>query len=176
MRKALLAQIAAFAVALVAVTPALAASTARAALNEVMAQGRKWQADAVLTHVSTLTAKSDGTSRSWLYTLYSPKAKKSVIVTARDVKTELEEVGRNTSIDPLATDFLDSDKVLDAARKAGLKLGTEDIGLGLTTFGQATGKARVYWTVTVMGADAMSSVTLDAKDGAFVKRDEVKFK
>lgn len=163
-------------IALVTAAPALAASTARTALGEVMAQAKKWQPDAVLTHVSTLTAKADGKSRSWLYTVHSPKAKKSAIVTTRDLKAELEEVGRNTSIDPLAADFLDSDKVVDAARKAGLKVGTDDIGLGLTTFGQATGKPRVYWAVSVMSADSMSSVTLDAKDGALVKRDDVKLK
>lgn len=155
---------------------ALAAATARAAISEVMAQAKKWHPDAVLTHVSTLTAKADGTSRSWLYTVYSPKAKKSAIVTARDLKADLEEVGRNTSTDPLPGEFLDSDKVLDAARKAGLKMGAEGIGLGLTTFGQATGKPRVYWAVTVTTDEALSSVTLDAKDGAFVKRDDVKLK
>lgn len=157
-------------------SPALAAATARAALDDVLAQAKKWQPDAVLTHVSTLTAKPDGTARSWLYTVYSPKQKKSAIATARDRKVDFEEVGRNTSVDPLAGDFLDSDKVLDAARKAGLKTGADDIGLGLTTFGQATGKPRVYWTVTVMGADAMSSVTLDPKDGTLVRRDDVKLK
>jgi hypothetical protein len=159
---------------LFATTPALAAATAKAALNEVLAQAKKWQADAVLTHVSTLTAKADGTARSWLYTVYSPKLKKSAVVTARDLKVDLEEVGRNTSVDPLSGDFMDSDKALDAARKTGLKTGADGIGLGLTTFGQATGKPRVYWTVTVMGDTAISSVTLDPKDGALVKRDDVK--
>ncbi|MCC6196063.1 MAG: hypothetical protein IT518_16525 [Burkholderiales bacterium] len=156
--------------------PALAASTAKAALNEVLAHAKKWQADAVLTHVSTLTAKADGTARSWLYTVYSPKLKKSAIATARNLEVDLEEVGRNTSVDPLAGDFMDSDKALDAARKAGLKASADGIGLGLTTFGQATGKPRVYWTVTVMDDTAISSVTLDPKDGTLIKRDNVKLK
>lgn len=156
--------------------PVFAKSTARAALNEVQAAGKKWQSDAVLTHVSTLTAKSDGKATQWLYTFYSPKAKKSAIITARDMKVEVDEVGRNTSVDPLASDFLDSDKVVDAAAKAGLPLGSGDIGLGLTTFGQATGKPRVYWTVSVITDTAMSSVTLDPKNGALIKRDDVKFK
>lgn len=156
--------------------PALAATTAKAALKEIMAASAKWQPDAVLTHVSTLTGRADGTADSWLYTVYSPKAKKSAIVTARDTRIEFDEVGRNTSVDPLTTDFLDSDKVVAAAAKAGLKTGSRGIGFGLTTFGKATGKARVYWAVTVMGEDAMSSVTLDATDGSLIKRDEVKLK
>ena len=154
--------------------PAFASSTAKAALNEVLAAGKKWQADAVLTHVSTLTAKSDGKASSWLYTVYSPKAKKSAVITAMDTKVEVDEVLRNTSVDPLTVDFLDTDKVLEAASKAGLKLGTGDILLGLTTFGQATGKPRVYWTVTVTSEGMMSSVTLDPKTGALIKRDDVK--
>lgn len=157
-------------------TSALAASTAKAALKEVLAESKKWQADAVLTHVATLTGKADGTARSWLYTVYSPKAKKSAIITARDTKLETDEVDRNTSMLPLAEDFLGSDKVAEAARKAGLKLDTDGIGFGLTTFGQATGKPSVYWTVTIMSDEAMSSVTLGAKDGALIRRDEVKLK
>jgi hypothetical protein len=159
---------------LMVATPAAAASSAKAALTQVKAAAATWQADAVLTHISTLTAKSDGKANSWLYTVYSPKAKKSAIITARDGKIEVEPDVRNTYIAPLTTDFLDSDKVVEAARKAGLKTGKDGIGLGLTTFGQATGKPRVYWTVTVMGADSFSSVTLDPKDGTLIKRDDVK--
>jgi len=155
--------------------PVFGSSTAKAALKEVQAAGKKWQADAVLTHVSTLTATADGKATSWLYNFYSPKAKKSAIITAQDTKVEIDEVSRNTSTDALTDDFLDSDKALEAAAKAGLKLGTKGIGLGLTTFGKATGKPRVYWTVTVMTDAAMSSVTLDPKDGKLIKRDEVKF-
>ena len=76
--------------ALIAVPPAQAASTARAALKEVNAAAQKWQPDAVLTHVSTLGAKADGKANSWLYSVYSAKARKSAIVTARDTKVEVK--------------------------------------------------------------------------------------
>ncbi len=155
--------------------PAHSAATAKAALKEVTAASKAWQADAVLTHVSTLSAQPDGTARSWLYTAYSPKAKKSAIITARDTKVEVDEVLRNTSIDPLADDWMDSDKTLDAARKATLALPARDIGLGLTTFGAGPLK-RVFWTVTVMTDAAITSVMLDPKTGALVRRDEVKLK
>jgi len=139
---------AAIALTLALATPAFAASTAKAVLKEVQAESKKWQADAVLTHVSTLMGRADGTARSWLYTVYSPKMKKSAIITARDAKVEVDEVDRNTSTSPLADDFLDSDKVAEAARKAGLKLEADSIGFGLTTFGTATAKPTVAWTVT----------------------------
>lgn len=163
------------ALALAVAAPAQSAATAKAALKEVTAASKAWQPDAVLTHVSTLSAQPDGTARSWLYTVYSPKAKKSAIVTARDTKVEVDEVLRNTSVDPLTDDWMDSDKALDAARKAALALPARDIGLGLTTFGTGPAK-RVYWAVTVMTDAAINSVTLDPKTGALVKRDEVKLK
>ena len=163
------------AIAFVLAGPAMAASTAKAALKEVTAASKQWQPDAVLTHVSTLTATPDGRSRSWLYTVYSPRAKKSAIVTARDLKVEVDPVDRNTSVEPLAGDWMDSDKAMDAARKAGLATGADGIGLGLTTFGAGSAK-RVYWTVTVTTDAAIASVTLDPASGALVKRDDVKLK
>lgn len=156
-------------------SPARAASTARAALAEVTAAAQAWQADAAITHVSTLAATADGKAPSWLYTAYSPRAKKSAIVTARDRKVEVDPVDRNLSTEPLAGEWIDSDKVLDAARRTGLVLPAQGIGLGLTTFGAGAAK-RVYWTVTVMTDAAIQSVTLDPASGALVKRDEVKLK
>lgn len=150
-------------------------STAGASVKQATAAGQKWQADAVLTHVSTLVAKPDGKARSWLYTFYSPKARKSAIVTARGDKVEIEPDVRNTSTDPIGTEFLDSDRAIETARKHGLK--TEgDTAMGLTTGGQATGKARLFWAVTVMRDDGFSAVTLDGRDGALIKRDDTKFK
>ena len=166
----------AFAAALAAGAATLAASTAKAVLPQVAEAAKKWKSDAVITHVSTLAGKPDGKASAWLYTVYSPSANKSAVVTAQDTKVALEEVLRNTSIDAIGTDYLDSDKALDAARKAGLKTGSGDIMFGLTLFGKATRKPAIYWTVTVMGADGMSSVTLDSKDGTLIKRDDVKLK
>lgn len=151
--------------------PALADSTAKAALKEVKAAGQKWQGDAILTHVSTLEAKADGTARSWLYTFYSPKTKKSAIVTARDTKVEIEPDVRTTSVDPIG-DFMDSDKVLDVARKHGLTA-VKSIGLGLTLMGKATAKPRMLWSITVMG-DKILTWSLDAKDGSLINKNEVK--
>lgn len=170
-RPAASAAIAVFVLAL----PAHAASTAAAALAEVSAAAKAWQADAALTHVSTLSGTPDGKAASWLYTVYSPKAKKSAILTARDRKVDVDPVDRNTSVDPLAPGWMDSDKALDAARKAGLGLPGTGIGLGLTTFGAGAAK-RAYWTVTVMTEAAILSLTLDPVTGALVKRDEVKLK
>lgn len=161
-----------------ATAPAAAASTAKEAIKEATAAAQKWQPDAVLTHVSTIKGRGDGTADQWLYTYYAPKAKKSAIITAKGKQIEVEPDVRNTSIDPLGTDFLDSDKAAEAAAKAGLKFGKSDkgLGLGLTVGNQAVGKPQRFWSVTVMTDSAMSSVTLNAADGALIKRDDLKFK
>lgn len=165
--------------AMATLSAALAAGTAKEALKEVTAAAQKWQADAVLTHVSTLRGLPDGRAGEWLYTFYSPKANRSAIVTARDkAVTDVAADVRNTSITPLGADFVDSDKAAEAAIKAGLKIDkkTRSLGFGLVVGNQAVGKPQLFWSVTLMGEDAISSVTLDGKNGALVKRDEQKFK
>ena len=168
----------AVALALFAVTPAFAAATAKEAVKEATAAAQKWQPDAVLTHVSTLRGQGDGKAVDWLYSFYSPKAKKSAIVTAKDkAVTDVAADVRNTSVDPLGPDFIDSDKVAEAAIKAGLKIDktTKGLGYGLVVGNQAVGKPQLFWSVTVMGDSGFSAVTLNGKDGAFIKRDEKKF-
>lgn len=173
-----LRQIAAAGLALLLAAPAQAASTAKAALPEVTAAAQKWLGDAVLTHVSTLRGRADGKADEWMYMFYSPKAKKSAIVTARDKKVEVEPDVRNTSTDPLGTDFVDSDAVSEAAAKAGLKIakGAKQVGYGLVVGNQAVGKPQLFWSVTIMANDGMSSVLLNGKDGAFIRRSDQKFK
>jgi|OpeIllAssembly_1097287.scaffolds.fasta_scaffold00798_5 hypothetical protein len=168
----------AVALALFAVTPAFAAATAKEAVKEATAAAQKWQPDAVLTHVSTLRGQGDGKAVDWLYSFYSPKAKKSAIVTAKDkAVTDVAADVRNTSVDPLGPDFIDSDKAAEAAIKAGLKIDktTKGLGYGLVVGNQAVGKPQLFWSVTVMGDSGFSAVTLNGKDGAFIKRDEKKF-
>jgi len=158
--------------------PAFAASTAKEALKDATAAAQKWQPDAALTHVSTLKGRGDGTADEWLYTFYAPKAKKSAIVTAKGKKIEVTADVRNTSTDPLGTEFLDSDKAAEAAAKAGLKFGKGDKGLslGLHVGNQAVGRPQRFWSVMVFTDTAMSSVTLNAADGALIKRDDLKLK
>lgn len=159
---------------LILVPAAFAAETAKAALKQAIAAGQKWQADAILTHVSTIEAKGDGKARSWLYNFYSPKTKKSAIVTAVGTKLEIEPDVRTTSGDPIG-DFLDSDKAVDAARKHGLKE-NNSIAMGLTLFGKATKQPRVLWGLTVMAGNKMLTWSLDAKDGSLVNKNEINLK
>lgn len=168
----------AFSLTLMALTPSFAASTAKEALKDVTAAAQKWQPDAVLTHISTLMARGDGKADQWLYTFYSPKAKKSAIVTVRDKTVDVTADVRNTSTDPLGGDYVDSDKVMEAATKAGLKLDKDakGLGMGLVVGNQAIGKPQLFWSVTIMSGDGMSSVLMNGKDAAFMRRNDHKFK
>ncbi|HEY0663109.1 MAG TPA: hypothetical protein VGD18_00705, partial [Thiobacillaceae bacterium] len=147
-------------------------------IKDATAAAQKWQSDAVLTHIATAMGFADGTADHWLYTFYSPKAKKSAIVTARAKKVEIEPDVRNSSIDPVGSDFIDSDKTAEAAVKGGLKLakGSKEVLYGMTVGNQAVGKPQLFWTVTTMSADRATGVVLNGKDGAFIRRDELKFK
>ena len=174
----LLRRILAFALTFTALMPSFAASTAKEALKDVTAAAQKWQSDAVLTHISTLMGRGDGRADQWLYTFYSPKAKKSAIVTARDKAVDVEPDVRNTSTDPLGGDYVDSDKAVEAATNAGLKLdkGAKGLGMGLVVGNQAVGKPQLFWSVTMMSGDGMSSVLMNGKDAAFIRRNDHKFK
>jgi hypothetical protein len=158
---------------------AQAAATAKEALKEATVAAQKWQADAVLTHVSTLRGLADGKAIDWMYMFYSPKAKKSAIITTKDkTVSDVTADVRNTSIDPLGTEFVDSDKVVETAMKAGLKIdkNSKSLGYGLYAGNQAVGKPQLFWSVTLMSGDTMSSVLLNGRDGALIRRNEQKFK
>ncbi len=165
--------------ALMTVASAHAAATAREAIREATAAAQKWQADAVLTHVSTLRGGADGRAADWLYTFYSPKAKKSAIVTTKDkAVTDVTADVRNTSTDALGVEFADSDKAAEAAAKAGLKIdkASKSVAYGLNVGNQAVGKPQLFWGVTVMSDEAISSVLLNGKDAAFIRRNDQKLK
>ena len=152
------------------------APTARTPIKDSAAAAQKWQSDSVLTHVSTVAARADGTAASWLFTYYSPKAKRSAIVTARDGgKVEIEPDVRNSSTDALPGEFIDSDRAVALATKAGLKLKVgASVMLGLTSASAKLSKSTVYWVVTAPRAGGFSSVTLDAKDGHVITTHDLK--
>jgi hypothetical protein len=93
---------------------------ARASLPDATTEAKKWQADAILTSVSSLTVGLDGKATSWFYGFYSARARKFLNVTAKGRAIETLELptGQTAAVN---ADFLDSDKVMEAAVTAGLK-------------------------------------------------------
>lgn len=168
---------AALILALPALTSSWAASTARVALPEATAAAQMWPGDAALTHVSTLVGRGDGRADQWLYTFYSARTKKSALVTARDRRIEIDVDVLNTSTTPLAADFLDSDKVAEAALKAGLKYpkNARELGLAISVGLAGTGRPTLIWSVVVPRENGFSTAILAGRDGALIKLDEVKY-
>ncbi len=148
-----------------------AGRTARAALPQAAAAAKGWQADAVLTSVSTLTAGADGTATSWLYSYYSAKVKKWVIVTAAGEKLDSLEVEQGLT-GPVSGDFIDSDKAMQIAQQNGLKGNSPSLGLNVFGSGKT---ASVAWAVNGGFEKGDISVMLDAKTGKFISRTVVDY-
>jgi hypothetical protein len=144
---------------------------ARTQLPQVTAAAKKWRTDAVLTNVSSLTVGPDGSASSWLYTFYAPAAKKSLSITAV-VGAALDTLEvPNTSMQPIGDVWVDSDKAMQTAKQHDLKGASPS--MGLVVMG-VTGSA--VWAVNGGFAEGDVSVLLDAKTGAFIRRDVITYK
>jgi hypothetical protein len=145
--------------------------TARSALPQAAAAGKKWRSDAALTHVSSLTVQADGTAKSWIYTFYALASKKTLNVTvAPGVPLDILEVP-NTSIVPIGDVWVDSDRALQEAKKHDLK--GKSLSMGLAVMG-ATGSA--VWAVNGGMDEGDVSVILVGKTGAFIRRQVITYK
>jgi hypothetical protein len=147
--------------------PASAAGqTARTALNEVLAAGKKWQADAVIVGLSSVTVQPDGTASSWKYSFYSPRTPKRCVVTADASGVRSREVSAGYDTQPLG-EFIDSDRAMQEAKKNGLK--GKDPNMGVKWQGSGATRATT-WIVNGGTAKGDVSVSLDARTGRFIVR------
>jgi hypothetical protein len=140
--------------------------TVKAPLAEVRTAAQKWQADAVLVHLSTVKAKLDGTASEWKYSFYSPATKKRYVVTAAGGKIDGLEVRLGEETKPLG-DFIDSDKAMAEAKKAGIKGNEPSMSVGFQGSGKSAG---LYWVVTGGFTKGDVSVMLEAATGKLFSR------
>lgn len=138
-----------------------AGSSARAALDRVLEAAKQWNADAVLTTVSSSTVDGEGKSPTWLYGFHSPKTGKYLLVTAkgRTIDTLELSTGQTGAVPP---DFLDSDQAVAEALRYGLKSDTIRMRL-----------SRTEWLVN--GGDQKGALTvwLHPRTGKLIKRQTV---
>lgn len=147
----------------------LADSTARTGLAAANAVAQKWQADAVLTTISTMQADGAGKAKKWTYVFFSPKGGGAYSVDVTDQKVgDASEVAAYTK-DPLG-DFADSGTVMAEARKNGVKNG----GAMALTFTSQTAKPGAYWSVTSIDGPGILNVIHDAKTGQFSSKQEIR--
>lgn len=149
--------------------PANAASgAAKAWLAQALQAAQKWQPDAALVSISTLSTNMDGTADKWSFMFHSPKAKKGYTVDVRDGKIVDTLEVRPHVVDAVGADFIDSTQAMAGAKKNGLKVAGKP-AMSLMVMGQATRQSGANWTVTGFKTGDVS-VILDAKSGKFVTR------
>lgn len=140
--------------------------TARGALPEVLAKARAWRGDAALVHLSSTKVRPDGTASEWKYAFHSPASTKRCVVTARPGGVTLQEVRLGNFTEPLG-EFVDSDKAMEVARKNGLKGSEPSMSVLRPAGANADG---THWLVTGGWDTGDTSIAVDGKSGAFLKR------
>jgi hypothetical protein len=157
-------------------SPAVAAdpvTTSRASFVRASAAAKSWQADAVLTSVSTMAATPDGKSASWSHLFYSANAKKGYIVDVAGNKVlDTLEVRAHVT-DPVALDFIDSDKAMSAAKANGVDTKGKPYSMTLRVMGQNTKRPGTLWLVGGGFASGAVAVAVDARSGKFSFRQGV---
>ena len=139
-------------------------ATARAAIEPVVETAKAWQADAVLTNVSAVGVAPDGTAEAWDYLFYSSTAGKYGRITARMAPGGgfvVKETSRGPK-EAVPGDFVDSDRVIAAARWNGLNLRASI--LGLTSKG---------WAVYGGLKRGDSIVWIDGRTAAYIRTEAI---
>jgi len=134
---------------------------ARTMLNEAIAAGKKWQPDAILTSISTFSADTQGGASNWFYGFYSPKNDSYLNLTARGFSLDPLQAATGKR-EAVAADFLDSDQVMAAAVRLGIKGTSPTMGL--------TGNT---WIVMGGTETGNTGVFLNARTGKLIKRQVV---
>lgn len=148
-----------------------AGATAKGGLKVAVEAARKWQADAVLTGVSTWKAGADGTAEKWNYMFYSPKSGKAYSVDVKNNKA-VETMEVNPHVKDGVGEFVDSDKAIQESKKNGLK-GKPDV-MSLIVMGQATKTPAAYWSIVSQSGSVLVSFVIDGKSGKFSYKQETK--
>jgi hypothetical protein len=92
---------------------------ARTRLDEALAAGKKWKADAVLIQVGASGIGDDGTHPMWDYGFYSPASKACALINVAGGQSQVREAGSECEKNEIK-DFMDSDKAIMVARTNGV--------------------------------------------------------
>lgn len=147
--------------------------TARAGLAAATAAAQKWQPDAALTGVSTMSASPDGRAAHWDYMFHSPKSGKACTFTfAGEQLVEQLEV-RPHMTDRIIANFVDSAEAAATAKASGLDTKGQPLVMSLLVMGQATKGAGAFWSVSGGYAKGALAIVIDAKTGKLAYQQEM---
>ncbi|MCW5784042.1 MAG: hypothetical protein KIT39_12085 [Nitrospirales bacterium] len=158
---------------LLCLSPAFAGGeTAKTGLGQAQASAVKWQADAVLVQIITVSGNMDGTAEKWSFLFHSPQAKKSYKV---DVKNS--KINQTLEVSPSFTDAVDGDLIDSAqamaeAKKKGLK-GKSRAMMTLHVMLQGTKSEGPYWNIVSDQAEGRSTL-IKAETGKFFRHQALK--
>lgn len=154
-------------------SPAFAGvETAKAGLGQAQASAVKWQADAVLVQIITVSGNMDGTAEKWSFLFHSPQANKSYKVDVKDSKIDQTTEVSPSFTDAVAGDIIDSVQAMAEAKKKGLK-GKRRAMMTLHVMLQGTKSQGPYWNIVSDQAEGRSTL-INAKTGKFFRHQALK--
>jgi len=149
-----------------------AGATAKAWLAQAQESAIKWQADATLVQISTLSGNMDGTAEKWSFLFHSPQAKKGYKVDVKQSKIAQTLEVSSSFTDALDGDFIDGAQVMVEAKKKGLK-GKNRSMMTLHVMLQGTKSQGAYWNIVSDLAEGRSTL-IHAKTGKFFRHQPLK--
>ncbi|MDR4484956.1 MAG: hypothetical protein R3B95_17415 [Nitrospirales bacterium] len=147
-------------------------TTAKAGFSQAQESARKWQADAVLVQIITVSGNMEGTAEKWSYLFHSPQANKSYKVEVKDSKSDQALELSPSFTDAVAGDFIDSVQAMAEAKKKGLK-GRHRAMMTLHVMLQGTKSEGPYWNIVSDQAEGRSTL-INAKTGKFFRHQPLK--
>lgn len=158
---------------LLCLSPAFAGGeTAKTGLGQAQASAVKWQADAVLVQIITVSGNMEGTAEKWSFLFHSPQAKKSYKVDVKNSKIDQTLEVSPSFTDAVDGDFMDSIQAMAEAKKKGLK-GKSRAMMTLHVMLQGTKSQGAYWNIVSDQAEGRSTL-INAKTGKFFRHQALK--
>jgi hypothetical protein len=138
-------------------------TTAKANLQDAIAGGKKWKADAILTQINGTRVGADGKLVSWLYAFYSPGSKTCAAVYAMKGQSFAQPTNDTMCEKVELKEFLDSDKAIATAHQNGITKPQCNMTVMIE-------KGKPVWMVMDGGGTSPGDVilTIDATSGAVI--------
>ncbi|MEO8325601.1 MAG: hypothetical protein ABI618_07110 [Nitrospirota bacterium] len=147
-------------------------TTAKTGFSQAQESAIKWQADATLVQIITVSGTMEGTAEKWSFLFHSLQAKKGYKVDVKDGKVAQTLDVSSSFTDAVDGDFIDSAQAITEAKKKGLK-GKSRAMMTLHIMLQGTKSQGAYWNIVSDQAEGRSTL-INAKTGKFFRHQALK--
>ena len=149
-----------------------AETTAKTGFSQARESASKWQADAALVQIITVSGNMEGTAEKWSYLFHSPQAKKGYKVDVKDSRIDHKLEVSSSFTDAVDADFIDSLQAMAEGKKKRLK-GKNRAMMTLHIMLQGTKSQGAYWNIVSDQADGRGTL-INAKTGKFFRHQALK--